>query len=32
MDNLIILLIGFTGFIGLLVFAEVLAKKFGWDD
>jgi hypothetical protein len=32
MDNLLILLIGLTGFIGLLVLAESLAKAFGWDE
>jgi hypothetical protein len=32
MDNLLILLIGLSAFGWLLVFAEVLAKLFGWDE
>jgi hypothetical protein len=32
MDNLLILLIGLTGFVGLLVVAESLAKLLGWDE
>ena len=32
MDNLLIILIGLTVFVGLLVLAETLAKLFGWDE
>jgi hypothetical protein len=31
MDNLLILLIGLSAFVWLLVLAEFVAKKFGWD-
>lgn len=31
MDNLLILLIGLTAFIGLLVGADILATIFKWD-
>lgn len=31
MDNALILLIGFTAVLFIMVVAEVLAKKFGWE-
>lgn len=32
MENLLILLIGLAAFSWMLVLAEFIAKKFGWDE